>query len=343
MKNLLFVIIIIVCQGVGWGQPMEKVLDPPSADFISLSLQTHKGKLRFGVQDEYFVKADGTYISSREEGYFEMDKRSSHHMASKHAFMELLKMRFKEDMFAVMDKDLFTERKQNMYEEELKSLTAQQHVLALANALCNTQQLIRFFCNPKEEDCVPGFPQEGYYNEPRNQRPWGGRGASEFQKLRAYTAFVGEKFPMVEKWGKSLYPDDILEGYYVARTNLGTYDFKEGGYWFNTHQFYNRGFLLHWYGLQPSNSAERNLMHPNGTSILFKMPPEEAEHFSEKHQYLYLVLDVTGYLNGVENYRADQLKTTFSLNSPIIELYSDDGLTQKVGEIDINTMVFKTR
>ena len=125
-----------------------------------------------------------------------------------------------------MDKDFFTERTQNMYEKDLKSYTAQQHVLALANAFCNKQQSIRFFCNPKEEDCASGFLQDGYYNEPRNIRSWGGRGASEFQKIRAYTNFVKEKFPLVEKWAKTLYSDNVLEGYYVTRTNFGTYDFS---------------------------------------------------------------------------------------------------------------------
>lgn len=341
MKNLFFIAFLIIAQP-SKGQE-EKIYNPPSASFISLSLQTHKGKLRFGVQDEYFVKADGTYVSSKEEGYFEKDKQSSHHMASKHAFMELLKMRFKKDMFEVMDRELFTERTQNMYDKELKSYTAQQHVLALSNALCAKTELKRFFCNEKEEDCAEMFKEDGYYNEPRNIRNWGGRGASEFQKLRAYTGFVKELFPKVQSWGASLYPSNTLEGYYVARGVLGTYDFKEGGYWLDTNQFFNNGFLLRWNGLQPSNSSERKLMHPNGTFILFKMSPADAEAFSEKHQYVYLVFDVTAYLNGVENYRADQLKTTFGLNSSTIELYSDDGLTQKVGNIDINTMVSKTR
>ncbi|MEC8833020.1 MAG: hypothetical protein VX772_11725 [Bacteroidota bacterium] len=343
MKQVFFIITVLVFQIMGWGQSQEKVFNPPTTDFISLSLQTHKGKLRFGVQDEYFLKSDGTYVSSRDDEYFEKDKQFSHNNASRHAFVELLKIRFKEDMFDVMDKDFFTERTQNMYEKDLKSHTAQQHVLALANALCNKQQSIRFFCNPKEEDCASGFQQDGYYNEPRNIRSWGGRGASEFQKLRAYTNFVKEKFPLVGKWAKTLYSDNVLEGYYVTRTNLGTYDFKNGGYWLNTYQFYNQGFLLKWYGLQPANSSERKLMHPNGSSILFKMLPEEAETFSEKSQQIFLVFDASGYLNGLENYRADQLKTTFSLNSPVIEIYSDDGLTKKVGEININTMVSKTR
>ncbi len=343
MKQFLFIIITLVFHFTIWGQGKEKVFDAPSSNFIDLSLQTHKGKLRFGFQDGYFLKSDGSYVKANEASYFEMDKRFSHNNASRHAFAELLKIRFKEDMFAVMDKDYFTERTQNMYDKELKSYTAQQQVLALANALCTTEQAITFFCNSKEEDCIKVFPQQGYYNDPQNIRPWGGRGASEFQKLRAYTSFVKEKFTLVQEWAKTLYPDNKITGYYVAKTNLGTYDFKEGGYWLHTHQFHNQGFLLRWFGLQPSNSSERKLVHPNGSSILLKMSPEKAETFSETHQQLFLVFEVTAYVNGLENYRADQLKSTFTLNSPIIEIYSDDGLTNRVAEIDINTMVSKTR
>lgn len=326
-----------------WGQGKEKVYESPSSNFINLSLQTHNGKLRFGVQDEYYVRSDGSYVKASEASYVDMDKRFSHNNASRHAFAELLKIRFKENMFAAMDKDYFTERTNTMFEKDIMSHTAQQHTLALANALNTNKHAMSYFCNQKESDCTSGFPQKGYYNEPRNIRPWGGRGASEFQKLRAYTTFAKTDLPIIEKWGETLCPDNTLNGYYVTRTHLGKYDFKAGGFWLHTHQFYNQGFLLQWYGLQPSNSSERKLMHPNGASILFKMSPEKAEAFSEKFQQLYLVFDVTGKLNGLENYRADRLKTTFSLNSPIIEIYSDDGLNNKESEININTMVTKTR
>ncbi|MBQ4915461.1 hypothetical protein J8L85_13485 [Maribacter sp. MMG018] len=343
MKQFLIILILLTVHFSVWGQGEEKVFAAPSSSFIDLSLQTHNGKLRFGLQDGYYVKSDGSYVKNNEASYFEMDKRFSHNNASRHAFTELLKIRFKEDMLAAMDKDYFTVRTPNMYDKEQKSYTAQQHVLNLANALCTTEQAIQFFCNTKEEDCGRVFPKEGYYNEPRNIRYWGGRGASEFQKLRAYTSFVKEKFPLVQEWAKTLYPDNKINGYYVAKTYLGTYDFKEGGYWLRTGEFSNNGFLLRWFGLQPSNSSERKLVHPNGSSILLKMSPEKAETFSEKYQYLFLVFDVTGQLNGLENYRADQLKTTFTLNSPVIEIYTDDALTNRVGEIDINTMVSKTR
>ncbi|MDC6363692.1 MULTISPECIES: hypothetical protein [Flavobacteriaceae] len=342
MKKIVYVLLTLAVLSSLKSQE-EKVFTSPSPNFISLSLQTYNNKLRFGIQDEYFVKADGTYVSSKAENYFEVDKKSSHNRASRHALLELLKIRFKADMFSAMDRNLFTERTQSMFEKDLKSYTAQQHVLALANALSSKSELKRFFCNEKEEDCASIFKEDGYYNEPRNIRSWGGRGASEFQQLRAYTAFVNELFPKLEKWGNSLYPNNTIDGYYVAKTQLGTYSFKDGGYWLHTHQMHQNDFLLRWWELQPSNSAERKLVHPNGSSILLKMAPEKAEAFSENHQTIFLVLDITASLNGLENYRADQLKTTFTLNSPTIMIYSDDSLTQKVGEIDISTMVSKTR
>ena len=120
MDQRIWIVLLLLIQIVVHGQSPEMVFEPPSPDFISLSLQTHEGKLRFGNQDEYFLKSDGTYINSRDDGYFETDKRSSLNRASRHAFVELLKMRFKKEMFDAMDKTYFTERRQNMYEEEVK-------------------------------------------------------------------------------------------------------------------------------------------------------------------------------------------------------------------------------
>ncbi len=344
MKQFLIILISFIVSFSVRGQGKEMVYEAPSSNFIDLSLQTHNGKLRFGVQDEYYVRSDGSYVKASEASYADMDKRFSHNNASRHAFTELLKIRFKEEMFAAMDKDYFTERTNTMFEKDIMSHTAQQHTLALANALSTNEHAMGYFCNQKEDsDCTSKFPQEGYYNEPRNIRPWGGRGATEFQQLRAYTSFAKNDLPKIAKWGSTLLPDNTLNGYYVTRTHLGKYDFKAGGFWLMTHQFYNQGFLLKWYGLQPGNSSQRKLMHPNCASILLKMSPDKAETFSEKVQQVYLVFDVTGKLNGLENYRADQLKTTFTLNSPVIEIYTDDALTNRVGEIDINTMVSKTR
>lgn len=316
---------------------------PPSASLISISLQTHNGKLRFGEQDQYFVKPDGTYISHKDSNYKVLEKEMSHNFSSKHAFEQLLKIRFQEEIFDVMDRTLFTLKSSNMYDKDLKSFAAQEQTLILANALCSKKERRRFFCNDKEEDCLKKFPDNGYYDEPRNKHSWGGKSSSEFQKLRAYTTFVNELLPEVLQWGKSLFPENTLLGYFVTKAYLGTYDFNAHGYWLDTSHFPSSEFLLQWSTLQPKNTAERKLLHPHGSQLLFPMTPDAAEKFSENNQEVFLVFDVTATVTGIDNYRADKAKTNYTINSPLITLYTDDSLTKKVGALDITTATIKTQ
>lgn len=317
--------------------------EPPNTSFISLKLQTHNGKLRFGEQDQYFMKPNGTYVKPQDPNYFEVDKSSGHNLISQYAFRQLLKIRYQEDIFNVMDKELFTERKNNMYDKELKSLTAQEQLLVLTNALLTKKEQRRLFCNEKQEDCATRFKDDGYYRAYTDIIPWGGKGASEFQKLRSFMTAANEFFPKIQKWGNSLYPQNEMEGYYVGKARLSSYDFKNDGYWLDTNQFYNRGFLLRWHNLQPKSTSERKLKHPSGSQLLLELTPEKAEAFSEKYKELYLVFEVNVALNGIENFRMNQLKTLFTLVSPTISLYADDSLTNKVGELNLNTTTIKTR
>lgn len=337
MLVLLFSVMASAQQG------NEAIYKSPSPEFIDLSLQTHNDKLRFGIQDNYYLKPDGSYVDNTGEAYLMADKRTVRNVISRYAFVELLKIRFQEEIFSVMDRDLLATRTQNMYDKELKSYTAQQQVLTLANSLCSKSQMKRFFCNDKVEDCSIKFRESDYYGGPQSKLNWGGKGATEFQQLRAYTAFVKELFPKVQQWGNELHTKNSAEGYFVGRVLLGKYDFKNGGYWLNIDAFQNTDFLLRWHQLQPSHAAERTLASPKGCQILLKLSPEKAEKLAEDHQFLFMVFEVTVSFEGIENFRANQLKTLFSLNSSKIEIFTDDSLTQGISEIDVNTMITKTR
>ncbi|UJH68556.1 hypothetical protein [Allomuricauda sp. SCSIO 65647] len=329
---------------IGLAQLVREVIyDSPSSEFIDLSLQTHNDKLRFGEQDNYYLNVDGSFVDNRGEAFSEAEKKTSHNILSRQAFVELLKIRFQEEIFSAMDREFLTKRTQNMYEKELKSYAGQQQTLALANALCSKAQKRRFFCNQKAEDCDSKFREDGYYNEPRSLFGWGGKGASEFQQLRAYTTFVGELFPKIRQWGNEIHKQNSAEGYFVGKVLLGEYDFKNRGFWLNTDAFYNTDFLLRWHNFQPSNSAERTLASPKGCQILLKLPRDKAEKLAEKHQFLFVVFGVVASFEGIENYKANQLKTLFSLSSLKIEVFKDDSLTQKLSVIDINSMITKTR
>lgn len=343
-KNWYVCAIAFLFSVMASAQQVDEILyNAPAAEFINLRLQTHNNKLRFGVQGNYYLNADGSFVDNVGKAFSEAEKRASHNVISRHAFVELLKIRFQEELFSVMDNDLLTTRAQNMYERELKSYTAQQQVLTLANALCATTQKKRFFCNEKAEDCANRFREGYYYGGYGSTLTWGGRGASEFQRLRAYTTFVKELFPKIQQWGNGLHKENSAEGYFVGRIRLGKYDFKNGGYWLDLKAFQNTDFLLRWHQFQPSNTAERKLASPKGCQILLALSPGEAEKLTEKHQFLFVVFNVVVSFEGIDNYKANQLKTLFNLGSPQIEIFKDENLTQKISEITINTMITKTR
>ncbi|MEM9076368.1 MAG: hypothetical protein AAGC43_04975 [Bacteroidota bacterium] len=344
LKNFCTCVVGSLVSVVAVAQQLSEVIyESPSEEFINLSLQTYNNKLRFGMQHNYYVNTDGSFVDNSGEAYATAEKRTSHNVLSRHAFIELLKIRFQEEIFSVMDRNLLTKRTQNMYDKELKSYTAQQQVLTLANTLSTKTQKRKFFCNDKQEDCASKFPENGYYSIPRDVLGWAGRGASEFQQLRAYRAFVKERFPAIQQWGNELHKENSIEGYFVGRIRLGEYDFENEGYWLNLDAFQNTDFLLRWSYFQPSNTAERILASPKGCQILLKLSPEEAEKLAENHQFLLMGFSVVVSLKGIENYRSNQLKTLFSLTSSKIQIFKDDGLTQKVSEIDINSMITKTR
>ncbi|PRX53944.1 hypothetical protein [Flagellimonas meridianipacifica] len=341
---VLFLLFLGVMNGQNTSNNVTTITyEPPSISFIALELQTYNGKLRFGEQDNYYTNPDGSYVKHNDGNYPEIDKKSSHNVLSQYAFRQLLKIRHQQEIFDAMDKELFTVRKNDMYDKELKSLTAQEQLLVLANTLLSTEEQCRLFCNEKQQDCAAQFKDDGYYRPYTDIAPWGGKGATEFQQLRAFKTVANEFFPKMQQWGNSLYPENKIDGYYVGKTRLGTYDFKSGGYWLDTNQFHNQGFLLRWYNLQPKTTSERKLKHPNGSQLLLELSPEKAEAFSEKYDNLYLVFEVNVALNGIENYRMNRLKTLFTLVSPTISLYVDDGLTNKVGELDLGSATIKTR
>jgi len=341
---VLFLFFFIVLKGQNTSNNVTTITyEPPSPSFIPLELQTHNGKLRFGEQDQHYVKSDGSYFKQNDTNYERISKKSSHNLISQYVFRQLLKIRYQQEIFDEMDKELFTKRRNDMYDKELKSLTAQEQLLVLANVLLTNQVQIRLFCNKKQRDCSARFKDDGYYRTYTDIAPWGGRGASQFQRLRAFKTAANEFFPKIQEWGNSLHPENEIDGYYVGMTRLGAYDFKSGGYWLDTNQFHNQGYLLQWHNLQPKNASERKLKHPNGSQLLFELSPERAEDFSEKYQKLYLVFEVKVTLNGIENFRMNRLKTLFTLVSPTISMYVDDGLTNKVGELDLGSATIKTR
>ena len=321
------------------------VFEAPSDKFIPIVLQTHNGQLRFGVQDNYYSLPDGTYVNHQSKSaYQSADKKMQAVLHGQQGILELLKMRHMEEIYDDMDRNLFAKYGNNMYQKDKNSYNAQQHLFKLANALSSIKEMYRYFCNTKVEDCsVKAADHDYFHRNIRNVRSWGGKEASEFQQLRGYTSYVTENFEDLQAWSKTILASGREKGYYVVNVFLDAYNFENKGYWLRSASFKSDGFLIRYNDLEPINANERKLAHPNGIEILYPISPDEAEQFSEKSRSIYMVFEVEVSIKGMQHEGSDQLDVGFTLNNPIISLYSDDSLSIKIGEIDITTMTSKTR
>lgn len=319
--------------------------EPPSKNFIPIVLQTHKNEIRLGQQNSYALNKDGTFISHHVQPALakKVDKKETLLLYSRQGLYELLKLKFMSDVYADMDKELLTKYSSNMYLKDKNSYYAQQHLLKLANAIHSVEKLYQYFCNPKHQDCTLSATNNVYYyKNVIGSSTWGGKGASQFEQLRSYKSYVKENLATLQEWSNTIFSDNSIKGYFVVKVYLNEYDFKSKGYWLNSNQFgQNNRFLLQYHNFEPTNANERKLVNPQkGVSILFEMTPSEAEKLSEETKGLYLVFNTKTIIKGLEH-RYDRIKANFTLESPIIEIYKDDDLTLKVGELSVDTMITK--
>lgn len=352
-KVVRLIFLMLIAINTNSQQPNDTIIpyddfltfEPPAKSFIPLVLQTHKNEIRLGQQNNYALKTDGTYISHHEQPALakKVDKKETQLRYGRQALYELLKLKFMGVVYADMDKELLTKYNSGMYLKDKNSYYAQQHLLNLANTIGSVEKLLQYFCNPKQQDCTLSATNDVYYYKNTiGSGNWGGKGATEFEQLRSYTSYIHENLALLQQWSNTIFPDNTINGYFVVKAFLEAYDFKSKGYWLNSNRFaQNSRFLLHYHNLEPANANERKLINPQrGVSILFEITPSEAEKLSEKTKELYLVFKTKTSLKGLEN-RYDRLKATFTLESPVIEIYKDDDLSLKIGELSIDTMITK--
>lgn len=310
-----------------------KTFESPSQNFIPLILQTHHGLLRFGNQNSYALLPDGSHLSHKVVQAKGIDIKNAKLSESRLAFTQLLCMKYMAETYKDLDKESFTVQASSMYKNEKNSLQAQNQLLKLANAISSVKLINKYFCNPKTNDC--NYTSENYYRVARHILPWGGPGANEFKKLNSYTSYVSQHLETLQNWSASLFTDNTIDAYMVLTSRLGTYDFKNKGFWLSLHSSRSSWFFIRFYNLIPKTAYERKLTSSNTSSILYKMPAHIAEQFSEKTKMIYMVFKIKVLLKGIDPYRTG-IKSSFSLDDSIIELYNTEDLKTKIGEISID-------
>ncbi len=348
-NNIWLLILLLISIHVDAQQPVDTIINyddvitfkPPSEKFIPLLLQTHKQQLRFGHQNSYSLKPDGSYISHHKQPVLakKIDKKTTLLQYGRQAIYELLKLKFMSEVYADMDKEFLTKRSSSMYVKGKNSYHAQQHLLKLANAITSNKELYRYFCNSKKEDCAFTADKDVYYY--RNIGNWGGKEANEFQTLKSYTSYVQNNLKILQQWSNTIFPDNIVEGFLVIKTFFREYDFKNQGYWIHLTPTGQNDFLLSYMGLEPTNPNERKLADPRGVLILYKMTASEAEKLSDaQKRNIFMVFKIKATLKDLEQ-QYIRLKVRYILTSPIIEFFWDESLTKKISALSIDTMITK--
>lgn len=314
---------------------------PPSEKFLQIKLQSHKGLLRLGIEDNCYMLPDGSYVNHKSKAAYQKAEREMWEIGlGRKAYYELLRFKYMASIYEDMDKEFFTTYSNSMYEKDKNSWLAQTNLLRLANAVTAISEMPRFFCNPKEACNYDPSGINYWHRNVGDVVPWAGKRASEFKQLAAYTSYVDENLATLLNWKDSFFKNDSEEGYLVLKTFVQTYDFKNKGYWLKPRSFVINGRLFPRVYPQPNTTKERNLLSNNGKEILLPMSPEKAEVFSEKVKSLYMVLKVQIHIEGI-NINNENLDMNYTLSSPVIELYTDDSLTNKLGELSTETLTLK--
>lgn len=324
MKEVFFIIIFFHCILFSvWGQDAStRVYEAPNNDFNDVVLPTHKNLLRLG-----FISSKSGDIKTIEKNF--------------NAFRALLQFKIDQkvenwdDPFSTIDNNLPYRLAPD------KPLTKET---ARFNSILGT--VLRGIISDKAA--------KTYFKEYYAGTIWKG---DSFEQIRNYRTFVKKHFQSLTKWPNQLIPEGSEDVYYVTVDRVSNYDFDNGGILlslgfanvsednailrkvlnknirfqislkeiFFSQNHSDRGSNS--FDYSPRNSYERNIDQSNGV-VFFEIDLEEANEVLKLGR-LYVLRKLK--LND---------DFTFNITSPVIELYQNESLTEKIGELNYNDLIF---
>lgn len=304
--------------GAGADDQNQEVLryPAPSKDFRDVVIQAHNGLPRYG---ELHLKRD------------------SHKLITNKAYQSLLEMRFLEETFNDLDKTKLTKHQNIAGDLAMKnSEFSQHHLLILGKEALSDAKLQEYFCGANAQ--VPC----NFYNsagERSNVSHWGGAGNNEFAQNRSYTGFVKSYFDTLKNWSQSFYKDGSEVAYYVAKGLVAEkYDFKEKGYWIGNLFTIGGAFILHHSNFMAYTDNEKGIRHQR-KKIFLPMDADKARAYNlNPRSPVFVVFKVRVNPKPINT---RNITWEYELESPIIEFYKDVALTDKMGEMDINSANLK--
>ena len=321
------------------------VYKSPSPAFKDIVIQKYNGVPRFGSCDFYNVSS---VIAARQpEVAKAMGEKNQAVKLGYNAFLHMAKIHLLKDLFSSMDKTALTPANRNNVEEEVRSRKAQELLYGFAFSMGTHNLKLEYFCdNPSTSGrCSFGG--------------WGGQRADDFTENEKYIDFVEKYLDIILKWSEDFFADGTQTVYMVKQlTKLGPYDFDQNGFWIKLPHRMRNSFAMDYnsngdnymfkflpnteYGQQMFNKTSQ-VEYING-EVLFKIDPAKAEALvNNRDLKLQLVSKVKIVFKGLDEANKNHFYPTFSyhfVNSKV-EIYEDVQLTNKLGSLDFENLVYK--
>lgn len=321
-RSILYIVFCFLGILVGRAQSTSDkelvVLQAPSDKFVSITLQTHKGLLRFGALNMYRGQATGQRQGIRGgrpvrgAGDPNGMQKSKTVASGMNNFALLVSLKYLQPFMKDLDRERLTTMTSNMSEKDANSAFLQRFLRRrVAPDLCLA------------EECKNA-----------------GQGKNEFEILRNYTSFVDNCLDPLLDWSKTVMKNDELVVYHVSILNIGgTYDFDKKGYTvyhllkLNNIFPMKQGILnkVEFEPVKPFELALRNAVDKRmAIRFLLQIDEQMAEQFQKEGiRHLYAVKKIkVKWANKPMGAASDPLEFTYSHENADLEIYTDEALTQ---------------
>lgn len=330
------------------------ILKGPNDNFKSIDLQLHDGLPRIGAVNSY-----GKY-TTRDHSYNEdLGNKIKSYIEAQKFYFTMTYIKYKSEQFRSMERNfLYGRITDKDLDERLRKqfqLGLQKEIESDCRYMLDESGINKYFVNPKA----------GYGGKAVT---WGGRDADEFRKQEIYTKYIEENLDDFLDWSqKDFFNNDMLEFYYVEPVSLKSYNFEMGAYELSYSASQLKNISIPMFNPDKrknefTNYVEQNEFEYNQIDDVYSqyglyMPMDSKKAKSLKDELsgysvvtsvnskvLYLVRKMK--IKTVPKRRTLKSKNSeyqpqefsFSFSEPFIEVYADEALTDKIGQIQ----VFKT-
>ncbi len=289
----------------------------PNSKFVDINIQSHKGLPRFG--DLYFVRGVTPPTNPQ-------------------AYNQLLKMKYLVDAYADMNKEMLTDYDQSRSGDKKleNSFMTQSQLLLLASKICTENELKKYFCPEKSSKPCTFI---NTYGQRSNIGHWGGDRGNKFAQIRSYKAFIKENLSDLQNWSTTLFKNDMELAYMVSRTFVAdAYDFQHKGYWIKGNVG-GQSPLISNIRFAPYGQDQQNM---GRVKFLLPITPEKAKSLRfQQRSPIFIVAKVKIYPDKEISSPSNRTPFAYELENTTLEVYKDNALTEKIGEISIENATTK--